>query len=140
MPFVHLMRRLDPGVVVVTVPTTNNPNLHAQSGMFTLVRFKTAPKEPHFPPNLDDLMREERVRELRDETDGCPKLPMLYKLTMPAAEAPELLYYLALSGIDGASIYHGLGAVFEGMGEDRFRKVMSRQARVDWGLAKKPGD
>lgn len=139
MNFLRLLQEDDPGVIMVSVPTTSNPNLRSQAGLFTLVRYLTEAKCTKAPPDLDVLLRDPALERRRDDTAGIPMLPMLFKLTMPAKEAPELLHYLSLSEIDAAAIFHGHASIVEAMGEDRLRKVVTRATRVGWGAVPKPG-
>jgi hypothetical protein len=129
----------DPGVAVVTVPKTTNPNLARQEGLFTLVRFQKAPTPLRNPPTLDDLLADPDLVRLVRETEGFPPLPMLYKFTLPYEDARFLLYYLLLNGIDASHIYEGRGAIVNGMGEDRIRSVCSRADRVNWKSCEPPG-
>lgn len=129
---------LDPGVVMVTVPQTSNPNLRRQAGLFTLVRFKTGSPTEN-PPALDDLMAGDAVLDALVKTGGVPPLPMLYKFTLSYDDVPCLLYYLHVAGIDAAAIYDGHGSIVDGMGEPRFRSVCTRQHRVEWKKCPPPG-
>jgi hypothetical protein len=122
----------DPGVAVVTVPKTTNPNLARQAGLFTLVRFKEVPSPVVTPPALDDLLAAPELVQLVRTANGFPPLPMLYKFTLPYSEARFLLYYLLLNGIDASHIYEGHASIVEGMGEDRFRSVCDPAMRADW--------
>ncbi|MBX3203222.1 MAG: FRG domain-containing protein [Labilithrix sp.] len=129
----------NPGVVVVTVPKTTNPNLARQAGLFTLVRFKNCPTPLMNPPALDDFVAQPDLLQLVRDTDGMPLRPMLYKFTLPYSEARFLLYYLLLNGIDAATIFAGHRSIVEGMGEDRIRSVCSRADRVQWQSCEPPG-
>jgi hypothetical protein len=111
----------NPGPVIVTVPTTSNPNLHAQRGLFTLVRFEKHSKLVELPP-LDNLFRNMR-NEARVTAARSPRwqLPLMFKLTLPCAEAPMLMHYLHLHGVDAAAVYPGLKSVTEAMMERKLR-------------------
>lgn len=132
-------RDRDPGVVTVTVPQTSNPNLQRQAGLFTLVRFRTAPVPPTNPPTLDDLLTASDLPHILRKTNGLPPLPMLYKFTLAHEEVPFLLHYLHVAGIDAAAVYAGHGSIVEGMGENRFRSVCTREERVRWKRRRPPG-
>lgn len=129
-----------PRVAVVNVPKTNNPNLRRQEGLFTIVQYRNTPTPPKsIPPFLDDLFRDQAVVTAAENADGIPRLPMLYKFTLPHSEAPNLLYYLHIAGVDASTIFDGLGSIVEGMGEDRFRQVYTRADRVRNGSCLAPG-
>lgn len=122
---------LDPGVVIVNVPKTSNPNLARQEGVFTLVRFRTAPTPLTNPPPLDELLGLDHVTAAREKEKGYPSRPMLYKFTLPFAEAPALLYYLHLQHVDASTIYAGHASIVEAMGEDRLRSVCTPAERTE---------
>lgn len=88
------------------VPAWTNPNMHAQSGLFTIVR-----------ATVDD--------RYGNSVDGfCATLPppgftvpRLRRLTLPVQRAPELLWRLASEGITGASMFPGADGVVRAMQE-----------------------
>jgi len=85
-------------------PAGTNPNLRAQSGLFTL------------PSQLGEDMPsiEQHVCRLLSATGGT--LPLL-RLTLPSTEAPKLLRLLAYEGIDGSSMFPGPDGVVRAMRE-----------------------
>jgi len=105
-PFIHkIASKWNPGPIIITVPTTSNPNLRAQSGLFTLVRFhrNTSPKDVKAqPPSLDWLFMHPPA-DMR-KPPGVPRLPMLYKITLPVSEAPALLHFLQRHGVDRSEL------------------------------------
>jgi hypothetical protein len=115
-------RYWDPGAIVVTVPTASNPNLHAQGGLFTLVRFcRRQPGPEEDIPLLDALLQDpHRVAEAR-ATKGDQGRPMLYKFTLPHQEAGKLLGFLDLYGINASTVYAGHSSVVEYMREGKYR-------------------
>jgi hypothetical protein len=125
-PFIEqVASKWDPGPVIVTVPTTSNPNLHAQAGLFTLVRYTKESKKVGTPPTLDALFRRKANRVAARKTPHLIPQPMLFQFTLPVAEAPVLLHYLHLHGIDAAYIYPGLKSVFEAMKESKLRSKVT---------------
>ena len=78
----------DLGVDIVTVPKVSVPNLRTQSGLFTLVRYRTVEamdcsETPTVssPPDLDILFTSSSFAEEMSNTPSLEKLPMLYKFT-----------------------------------------------------------
>jgi hypothetical protein len=115
-------RYWDPGAIVVTVPTATNPNLHAQGGLFTLVRFcRRQPGPEEDIPLLDVLLQDPiRVLEAR-KTEGVLPLPMLYKFTLPHKEAGRLLGFLDLYGVNKSTVFPGHRSVVKYMLEGKYR-------------------
>ena len=58
------------------------------------------------------------------------KFPLMQKLILPVSEAPRLLRLLHYEGIDGASIYPGLGGVVTSLREKR---LWDEQWTHAWG-------
>jgi hypothetical protein len=123
-------RRWHPGAVVVTAPTVSNPNLHAQMGRLTLVRWAGSMREADVPlPDLDELFRREaNVDSARaaEGADSVPLLPMMVKLTLPRAEAPRVMYHLNVQGVNVASVFPGRDSIVKYMLEERLRPVPPR--------------
>lgn len=121
-PFIRrVARSWNPGPVDITVPSTSNPNLHAQSGLFTLVRFKrNTPLRDvvAHPPTLGKLFEDPENISAARRTRGVPLLPMLYKLTLRVSEAPVLLHYLHLHGVHRARLFPGLDSIVPSMLEE----------------------
>lgn len=85
-------------------PGGTNPNLSAQSGLFTMLRVDDG----------DDLSLEGHFVRLRKITGGA--LP-LQRLTLPVSEAGQLLRFLSYEGITGASMFPGADGVVRAMRE-----------------------
>jgi hypothetical protein len=106
---------IDPteGPFFYDAPAGMNPNLYAQSGLFTM---HLAEDEP----SLEELCA--RTRNL---TGGS--LP-LRRIMLPVSEAPKLLRLLSQEGINGASMFPGADGVVRGMREkalwDDWRSVV----------------
>lgn len=88
----------------VSVPTAGNPNLRAQEGLFLLCHHAIVHTEFPFIP-LEMAVSEETLRPV----------PTLTQLTLPAGEAGELLWLLALQGVDGATLFPGYDGVRRGI-------------------------
>lgn len=125
----------NPGIVSVSVPKHTNPNLAAQSGVFTLVRFTDGPAA--IPPPIDELMRDRDLARIAWETEGVSPLPKLYKLTCPQRDVRALLHYLHLGGLDAASIYHGHASIQLAMEERAYRSIISRDDRINGKVVKR---
>jgi hypothetical protein len=114
-------RGWEPGVVTVTVPTTSNPNLALQAGLFTLVFFHSPPAPGQDIPPLDQPFREaDKVTRAR-KRGGLPPPPMLYKFTLPHEESRPLLHYLDHHGVNAATVYAGHRAVTKYLLEAKWR-------------------
>jgi hypothetical protein len=114
---------------IVTAPGSDIPNLLAQQGLFLLSQH---------PIQRDDSARPggKKVRNFRTSDSfkaesyerimvnqliaGTYEQPLLFKFTVPAKLAPELLAVLAKLGIDGSSIYPGYAGVARALRERLF--------------------
>lgn len=96
----------------VTAPRSGNPNLHAQDGVFTLVRYAPKPGDSVAYRDLADEL------EYRSPEIDTP-LTVLHKFTLPLTEANELLRLLAVEGVDAASVFPGYQGVAQSLREMR---------------------
>jgi len=112
----HIGRVHDNVLRLVTAPLASNPNLHAQSGIFTQVRDGQA-----LP--LDDFIREQ-VSNYPALTEGVP-VPWMRKLTLPRGRAPEAMRLLSYQGIHGASMFPGYAGVVRRLREEAIWKRLS---------------
>lgn len=100
----------NPGIEIITAPAAWIPNLHAQSGCFTLVRFLEAAQGGCWPvPPVDELLRERTFEATR--VHG----PALIKFTLPHRESRRLLRHLALQHVHAASVFPGHHSAREAM-------------------------
>ena len=106
-----LAKGWDPGVVVVTAPAAQVPNLAAQRGCFTLVEIKRAAEAQSDPPDLDMLFRD---KPLAGDQEART---VLWKFTIPAEEAGRLLYLLSHLDVDASSLFPGLSGVEQALFE-----------------------
>lgn len=97
-------------IVKVTAPHANNPNLHAQDGLFTLVRRlpETCDPEEDFDKALEDLAPMYPVTN-RIYANS----PIVHRITLPWSEAGSLMDDLNQEGVNAASIYPGFKGVVE---------------------------
>lgn len=97
-----------PRLGVVTAPRASNPNLHAQSGIFTSWSPSVAPLERIVSELLAAL-----------ETVGAPSptgTPLL-RFDLPCSEAPKLLRLLSYEQVDAARMFPGRNGVVQAMME-----------------------
>lgn len=98
----HLRIVDDACLTLVSAPRATNPNLHAQSGVFTWSRGERASEF-----TVDDL-----VARLARSTGTQAQHPAMRRITCPTSAAPTLLRLLAYEGVTGASMFPGhLGVV-----------------------------
>jgi hypothetical protein len=96
---------------VETAPRVSNPNLHAQSGLFTLIKGTAA------SGYTVDRYIETRAGKIAPETIDQQDWPFMRKLRLTSAHAPALRKLLAVEGIDGASMFPGYDGVVRAMRE-----------------------
>lgn len=104
-------------IVPITAPHANNPNLHAQDGLFTLVRqLPKADPEKGFDPekNYDaplDMLAPmyEAMNGSGLQSQDCE--PLFYGITLPWPQARYLMDQLSQEGINAATIYPGFSGV-----------------------------
>jgi hypothetical protein len=83
-------------VTIVTVPHADNPNLHAQQGVFTLHRTQVSKDGAPSRASLDDILA------------GFPRSQLrLSQFTLPHAEARNLHTILTNLGVCAAHLYPG---------------------------------
>lgn len=82
-------------VRIITVPTSNNPKLHAQGGVFTLVYGNNDTAVPG-QPSLDALAAEVN-----------PDPPVLWRFSVPSTNARVLLRLLAQKGVTASFVDPG---------------------------------
>lgn len=100
-----------PWIEMVSAPAASIPNLAAQSGLFTLVHDRQHSNEPVRCHKFDEVFMD-LVAKTTATSD-----PVLVKLTLPAARAPELLRRLASYRIDAATVFSGYDAAAESVRE-----------------------
>ena len=104
------------GIREVHAPRASNPNLHMQSGLFTLVKGKRKKDDEPEPQDLKTILENAGSTSL-----AKPPRPLLYKITLPQSQARELLARLRDRFVQGATIYAG----YEGVA----RSVLEKHAR-----------
>lgn len=105
-----------PEVVTFTSPAATNANLAAQKGWFTLHRPSLKNLDDPFQAiPLEDVLQDLKYRDL-----SYPERPVLYKISLPASEAPRVLRLLAHRFVSGARLYPGFDGVVQGLTERRF--------------------
>jgi hypothetical protein len=98
--------RRAPIVAFLNAPAATNPNLAAQGGLFTLIQVPIDDKEV---PALDTLVDE--------SGDHIPEdgRPAIYKFTVPASEARQLLRLLDEHQVHPGSVFPGLAGVVDAL-------------------------
>jgi FRG domain len=94
---------------VVTAPSSSNPNLYAQSGVFTQARGPEV-------FTVDDFIR--KVRTEQPALAQRVSTPWMRKVTAPRLCAPRLLRLLSYSGINGSSMFPGYEGVVKRLREE----------------------
>jgi hypothetical protein len=102
---------------IVTVPSASNPNLHAQRGVFTLMRTKVTPYDADF----DRTRLNEQLRVKLGPV--LPASKPFRCVTLPKRQAPDLAVALAKLGITAGSIFPGFQGASEAVRE---RNVLAR--------------
>jgi hypothetical protein len=99
---------------VVRVPRFQNPNLNAQGGVFTLVaNERMGARDAARMPALDRLIAERAGRLGLEAKLG----PVLYRLSLPLAQAGEALRRLRYERISATHLFPGYDGVVEGIRE-----------------------
>jgi hypothetical protein len=107
--FLKLPAPPDLPVVKVTAPHAQNPNLHAQDGLFTL-RLQNIQGKLGQPVNTDPL--EKVVEEfLADHSKLHGGDVFFYRIRLPWICAPHLMWRLFQEGVSAATIYPGYRGV-----------------------------
>jgi len=123
--FSYLARRwpdADARVLIVTAPKASNPNLLAQSGVFTVARIRNVdPDEAPATTPLDEV--------ILDGHDPSWGGPVIRQLTLPGAACPELLRRLHDEGVDAAAMFPGLDGAVQALGE---RRLWDRAPGTAW--------
>lgn len=96
----------------LTAPGATNPNLQAQSGLFTYLIGKTYGLEEYL-------------------SEGNPAGKFV-RFLLPRSEAPKLLRLVAEEGVSGATMYPGPQGVLKAMKE---KALMDRQIPHIWGVS-----
>jgi hypothetical protein len=95
----------------VTIPWVGNANARAQRAVCLAYRqFDINPVGKFEFRAYDDLL----VQNLHEGLQGSP---ILYRLTLPKTEAPNLLRLLAFQGYDGATMFPGLEGAAKSIAE-----------------------
>ena len=120
----QITRRIDPlcardfPFLIVTAPSSQNPNLKAQRGLFSLVRFQSSQINLDAP--VDRRPQNELLRELLVGADDPNCQPKFYHFTLPTTESPKLLRLLAVDGVSAATLFPGYNGVGEALSEQQY--------------------
>lgn len=94
----------------VVAPLASNPNLLAQSGLFTQARGGAILA-------VDDYARKQFSEHSKELKPAIP-LPWMHKITLPRSSAARLLQLLSYSGIHGSSMFPGYAGVVRRLREE----------------------
>jgi hypothetical protein len=98
---------------VVSAPRASNPNLYAQSGLFTLQGVgKMRGDEVTINTPIDQV-----IRQLPSDPRRYPS-PVMYHFTVPASEAKKILWLLAKEGVTTARLFPGYGGIIRSLEEE----------------------
>lgn len=102
--------------LIVRVPRSRNPNLHAQGGIFTvIVNGSLRRGDPSTLPPLNRLIAERAA-----QVNVQPRtVPMLYQLCLASEHAGELLRLLRYEQISSTYLFPGYEGVIRGITERR---------------------
>lgn len=96
-------------MVLKTAPRDSNPNLHAQSGLFTMIRGTDA-------PILDVETYINGVVTQRERVTPIP-MPLMHRVELSSEHWKRLLSLLHDEGVDGATMFPGYDGVAKAMRE-----------------------
>jgi FRG domain len=99
---------------IVVAPLASNPNLLAQSGVFTQARGDEI-------VTVDDYLRERFSTYSKELKEAIP-LPWMHIITLPRSRASRLLELLSYSGIPGSSMFPGYTGVVRRLREEAIWK------------------
>jgi hypothetical protein len=88
-------------------PYATNPNLHLQSGIFTMVTSDRPLEEDADLRTIPDVLTPERARAMQ----GWDGQPLLWQLCLPLAQAARLLQLLRDHFVHGAVVFAGYDGV-----------------------------
>lgn len=98
-------------IKLVTAPSSTNPNLRAQEGVFTMMR----------PSRPSDLAVDRRPLNVMIEEQIDSYSPLgrtsFFRITLPAENAEELLFELAREGVARANLFPDFYGVVNGLKE-----------------------
>ncbi len=98
---------------IVTAPAAAIPNLNAQRGLFLVWHWTAIDPTRDFKAVSYDQILKEQLEDLSG---------VLFKLTLSVQEVPELLYLLALAGVDAGALFPGYRGVADALLEARLRQ------------------
>jgi hypothetical protein len=99
--------------VVVSAPHASNPNLHAQSGIFSLRSVGTMRDgEATMNTPIDQVLR-----QIPSHSRIFPT-PVMFHFTVPTSQAPKILWLLAKEGITTARLFPGYAGIVRSIEEE----------------------
>lgn len=110
----EISRENDP-IRIVTAPTSTNPNLKSQQGVFTLLNSFDTKEAQNDYPSMDKFLTD-LAENAEPEKYPSHKLItncQMRKFTLPVSEANNLLYLLAKLDITSSFIYPGYQSIVD---------------------------
>src|SRR5581483_6802288 len=109
--------KFEPTIDVVEAPFESNPNLRAQRGLFTLVRFHTPRQQTDFRlPSIETVISTYEKADHRIHGNE----PWFRKLTLPHTQAPKLLRLLDQFNVNAATVFPSYNGVVDAIREREF--------------------
>lgn len=107
---------VDIPVITVTAPHIMNPNLHAQDGLFTLVRKQTSSlSSPVEQVPINDI-----VEEILNQSEDSNDRAIFRQFTLPWERADDLMWLLSRERISAATLFPGFGGVTKALEEESY--------------------
>jgi FRG domain len=110
--------------IVITAPSATNPNLRAQEGIFTLAKHIVPGKSTVDRTSFDELLRAS-FQKYKVKAPG----PWFHRVTLPRVRADDLVFDLALEGINRATLF-----------PDFYGVVMAMKDAARWQKDGGPGE
>ena len=114
-------------VYVVSAPRGSNPNLHAQSGVFTTeILTKKEQKQKGKP----DIRTVDKIVTAQWDKLRWTR-PVMAHIILPCTEAPKLLRLLYKEGVDSAALFPGYQGIADALKE---RVLWDKPERTSYWL------
>ena len=138
----YFERAGEPYWKVIEPPRASNPNLRAQSGVFTIVIDPNIRSDgPPIPPHIDVLVRTRgaviSAREGRDSESFRTVSPVLLRLDLPVSQASKLLHLLDAEQVSATYLFPGFDGAVRSLRERAYHGAVRFPA--NWSETVHPG-